>query len=772
MKPRPLPSPLSSSWLWLLLWTAMTTTSTMTPRGASAFSISASNNALTTAWSSRHRSLSSSIDISTITKTTGPTRTLEDDPILVAAATSLADLRGLADWRACLLRGRVPERDIDFDFDATAADMDDADDSATPAPAQSYWPAPARLFDRVAATLLDLQLPRLVMRHPELCTSVLLCVLKVQQEYERMKMEESLQQEEEEKDPGKDAVVGDFDDEFASNEADWDGFDEQCQQPVPVMMDQEGEEDNDQAILLDELVGDLLSGALSPAATAAPLLDQMAPFSSTDLVSSIGLHDGLWQHDGWQLVPDLLQMLQQHAELRRLLARLGQRATADDSSTRKKSAERRKGPIGPTGPVAGLAPSSIAGLKLSGNLHEMLPSEAVLLKGSNSSTILRTLFLSKLADDKLWSYRRMAWEDAETTQKMQRRRTRHNMKPGGPMIVCLDTSDSMTSRQLLSRTICLAAAMAALRDGRECRIVAFASTGNVICADPIITSSTKLGQQPKKLNDGTAASLRRLLDFLSHSFTGGGTDVTGALRYAVHQLMHDDENDEGDGGLESADILLVTDGEIPVVTDETLLREIADRELQLHGLSVGRQHSRALDELCTETHDFLMEQYQHQHYAMMINNGGGSGGRGGTSLRSPSSSTQRQQSRTTTALLARRRRFDDWEDDLLEINGETPEQQAPSLSSSSTRSSRITSTVDTADYSRRVDQGLDHVRRVADETIRETATLPPSLLKPETRRVLEDAISSVSANLLERDQEANLVVLAYISGEHGKQRKP
>jgi hypothetical protein len=160
MKPRPFQ--LSSSWLLLLLWTAMT----MTP-GASAFSLSASNNAPTTAWSSRIRSSSSTTKSGTTT-----TMTLEDDPILVAAATSLADLRGLAFWRACLLRGRVPERDDDFgadidDINDIDDDMDDDSDDTTTPPAQhSHWPAPARLFDRVSATLLELQLPRLVRRHP------------------------------------------------------------------------------------------------------------------------------------------------------------------------------------------------------------------------------------------------------------------------------------------------------------------------------------------------------------------------------------------------------------------------------------------------------------------------------------------------------------------------------------------------------------------------------------------------------------------------------
>jgi hypothetical protein len=60
-------------------------------------------------------------------------------------------------------------------------------------------------------------------------------------------------------------------------------------------------------------------------------------------------------------------------------------------------------------------------------------------------------------------------------------------------------------------------------------------------------------------------------------------------------------------------------------------------------------------------------------------------------------------------------------------------------------------------YNNRVDQGLEYLRRVADQTASETTTLPTTLLKTETRNVLEYAIASVSVNLLERDQEARLL---------------
>lgn len=53
-------------------------------------------------------------------------------------------------------------------------------------------------------------------------------------------------------------------------------------------------------------------------------------------------------------------------------------------------------------------------------------------------------------------------------------------------------------------------------------------------------------------------SLRRLLDFLSHSF-GGGTDVAAPLRRVLELLAPDG----GEVELAGADVLVVSDGELP-----------------------------------------------------------------------------------------------------------------------------------------------------------------------------------------------------------------
>lgn len=102
--------------------------------------------------------------------------------------------------------------------------------------------------------------------------------------------------------------------------------------------------------------------------------------------------------------------------------------------------------------------------------------------------------------------------------------------------------------------------------------------------------------------------IRRLLDFLSNSFLGGGTDVTGALKHAMLTLDSTDNH----GLLSAADLLLVTDGEIPdppvsdkIMSDLNILRQRFG--MQVHGLLIGKKESIPLSKLCSHVHTFLSD---------------------------------------------------------------------------------------------------------------------------------------------------------------------
>lgn len=74
-------------------------------------------------------------------------------------------------------------------------------------------------------------------------------------------------------------------------------------------------------------------------------------------------------------------------------------------------------------------------------------------------------------------------------------------------------------REQLAKAVVLASVQAATRQGRSCRVVSFSSANNAI---------------ESGLLSCDAEGIRRLLDFLQSSFDGG-TDVTGALKFAVSE---------------------------------------------------------------------------------------------------------------------------------------------------------------------------------------------------------------------------------------------
>lgn len=156
-----------------------------------------------------------------------------------------------------------------------------------------------------------------------------------------------------------------------------------------------------------------------------------------------------------------------------------------------------------------------------------------------------------------------------------------------PIIICLDTSFSMTGdREVLAKAVVLECVKAAHKQQRDCTVVAFSSESNTLECGLLAADKT---------------GIVRLLDFLSHSFSGG-TDVTGALKHAMAVL--------GTDTLKASDVLLVSDGELqdPPVSDrvmEELDRLKDDTGMEVYGLLVGRKESKPLERLCTKVYDFL-----------------------------------------------------------------------------------------------------------------------------------------------------------------------
>ncbi|PNH01806.1 hypothetical protein TSOC_012283 [Tetrabaena socialis] len=92
--------------------------------------------------------------------------------------------------------------------------------------------------------------------------------------------------------------------------------------------------------------------------------------------------------------------------------------------------------------------------------------------------------------------------------------------------------------------------------------------------------------------------LDALLAFLSCSFMGG-TDVDAPLKLSLERLAKAEWC--------QADILMVTDGEIPMPEDaivQAITRANAEMGLEVHGLLVSNHVTEPMKRLCTDVHIF------------------------------------------------------------------------------------------------------------------------------------------------------------------------
>uniref|UniRef100_A0A7S4AFR6 VWFA domain-containing protein n=1 Tax=Pseudo-nitzschia australis TaxID=44445 RepID=A0A7S4AFR6_9STRA len=578
----------------------------------------------------------------------------------------LESSRGMLVWRQALAKGRSP---IESDF---------LPKITSPTSTASIWPPPP-LFSRLVKASSSLQLPRLALRHPETISMILRSILRKTFEYARRRMDKEMDADDshdEEEEDEDNPYLNDWEDEIED-----DTKDEALLFPVDFPMD-ENEIARDVAESLIEEWNEVVKGV--------SLMDDIFTFEH-DLLSSgeeeedigdddggtagaamgFGMRDGIWAHSGWQVIPDLQQQISGIPELKDLMQDLGRRPSAEDISDRRrfeKFAPRRPHPEGGLGAEFDpcLRRESVTGIALSGNPSEMLPSEAVLLcqrlvkdeETKSSSNVLRRLFLAKMAESKLQSYELSGWADVPSIPRTRPLYlNRLPSAPGGPIIVCLDTSWSMSgNRESLSKAVVLACVIEARKQGRECQVVSF-STERKVMETGVIT--------------GDPDGIRRLLEFLSHSF-GGGTDVTGALKFAINALESNDKEMKIGGNhgehfcMEAADILLVTDGEIP---DPPVPHEVMasiDRlkllkGIELHGLLIGKSESKPLSRVCTHTHDFLSKYSMQPTFAAV----------GFTAPSSTPNFVRQKGKMSTTQLYAKKSYYDDDDDSNYRRKGKT-----------------------------------------------------------------------------------------------------
>jgi uncharacterized protein with von Willebrand factor type A (vWA) domain len=186
--------------------------------------------------------------------------------------------------------------------------------------------------------------------------------------------------------------------------------------------------------------------------------------------------------------------------------------------------------------------------------------------------------MARRAERMLLSYERAGWVEDQPSRVTDRLELRPASEMG-PIIVCLDTSASMMGpRETVAKSLTLECMRGAIRQQRKCIVYAFSGPENVM--------ELELGMEP--------GSITNLLSFLTMSFSGG-TDVDAPLALSLERLGREEWN--------MADILMVTDGEIPPPNEDILRKlDIAKEELGLsvHGLLVGQRVTEPMEQICSD----------------------------------------------------------------------------------------------------------------------------------------------------------------------------
>jgi hypothetical protein len=321
---------------------------------------------------------------------------------------------------------------------------------------------------------------------------------------------------------------------------------------------------------------------------------------------------------------------------------------------------------------------------------------------------------------------------------------------------------------MLSKAVVVASVTAAIKQGRDCRVVSFSSTSNSVECGNISCD---------------ASGINTLLDFLSYSF-GGGTDVTGALVHAMDVLQND---------LTSSDLLLVTDGELPnpPVSNAVLakLEELKRQNgMEIHGLLVGKRESESLNMLCNQVHNFLGSYDAISAVATPYT---------GVRRRSPTApsmfkssshfkrSTRRysgmalhamsqsddltdRQNNSHVKLRKRvegartKRRFDD-DDEIWDLREDETLSWRPSKSSNGVTN---VGSAEISEYDLKVESALELVQATASQEVERSKLFTEIDILWSKSVVITETISYIERGLVERGLEARLVVLGMISKEH------
>ncbi|CAE8587852.1 unnamed protein product [Polarella glacialis] len=435
---------------------------------------------------------------------------------------------GLEGWRRALERGRVWE------------EADGAN-----------WPE-AALREEWSSTLEDLELPRFTKRYPELIDPLLHRLLEIVVQFTEALAPSASPEPSHAQQPSEGADAQQPSEGADGSAGPQQPQQQQQQQQPPNAAQDQGRGDTDAMQGKGEAASselerkDLTEGLMqefredweSAADAFAEAEQAFGPGGAEALATGFTSSGAPWrQSKGWEAASKLRSLLTRMPELQKLIRRLGRRA-ALRGPTRRLPAEVERLTGIPGVARSQRAPTEVAGLALSSALGLMIPAEALLLVRGRTQPCLRALHHARRIEASLMSYDRASW--LETPAKELRSEEARPANENGPIIVCLDTSGSMVGApEMWAKALVFECLRQAHRQARRCCLFAFSAGEN-------------LQQLELDLSSG---GLERLLEFLQYAFHGGSS-LDEVLLASVERLGSSKD-------WENADILLVTDGQVP-----------------------------------------------------------------------------------------------------------------------------------------------------------------------------------------------------------------
>lgn len=291
---------------------------------------------------------------------------------------------------------------------------------------------------------------------------------------------------------------------------------------------------------------------------AAPAYVREHALPAEEFMQAWGMMGGRWNSLEFERLHRVVRLQRFHPELERV-ARLMGRTAAPEGGRKLGSAP------GVSDLLAHAAPSDILGVSLGRDLGALLPSEWAQWFDEATADI----FLKKYLTSRLQTF-----DFQSRLSQPARSLSPRAARPGGPMVVCVDTSGSMAGRPLeLALSLMMRLAEMASRKRRECYLIAFAAD-----ARPLDV-----------LRDRTL-----LLRFFS-SCARGDTDARSMLE-ALFSLLASSSRYLG------ADVLWISDFRIPLPPVSYLqeMERLREGGTKFYGLKIGGAENRwkgRLDEI-------------------------------------------------------------------------------------------------------------------------------------------------------------------------------